>query len=387
MAKGKRDGLLIAGGGLAGSLAALAMAKLRPEVPILLVEEGESFGGNHLWSFFDEDVDEADRPLVEPLIAHRWQGYYVAFPEHSRKLKAGYNSVRSDDLDRLVRETLRPDQYRLGTKVVAARDKELVLLGGEKIKADGVIDARGAANLSMLDLGWQKFVGREYRFDKPHQVDKPVIMDATVEQVDGYRFVYCLPFDEHRMLVEDTYYSDSPELDVAAVCARLDAYVARRGWKGGVVEREETGVLPVAIDGDFGGFWRVGGARVAKFGLRGGFFHPTTGYTFPDAVRTAMLLAAQKDFEGAALHNLFEKEASHTWRQREFYRTLNTMLFRAAAPAERYKVLQHFYKQEPALISRFYAGKTGVLDKMKIMSGKPPVPVAKAVGALRDKRR
>jgi lycopene beta-cyclase len=387
MVKGKRNGLLIAGGGLAGSLAALAMAKLRPEVPILLVEEGESFGGNHIWSFFDEDVEDTDRSLVEPLISHRWQGYYVAFPGHSRKLKAGYNSVRSEQLDQVVRHTLRPDQYRLGTKVVAVRENELVLLGGEKIRADGAIDARGAANLSMLDLGWQKFVGREYRFAEPHKVDRPVIMDATVDQSDGYRFVYCLPFDEHRMLIEDTYYADTPELDVNGVGERLESYVATRGWRGGTIERQETGVLPVAMGGDFNAFWRVGGARVAKIGLRGGFFHPTTGYSLPDAIRTAALLADQRDFNGAALHDLFEREADSMWRRRDFYRTLNTMLFRAADPPERYKVLERFYRLDPALISRFYAGKTGVLDKMKIMSGKPPVPVGRAVGALRDRRR
>ena len=49
--------LVIAGGGLAGCLAALAMARLRPEVAIMLVEAGEAFGGNHIWSFFDADVD------------------------------------------------------------------------------------------------------------------------------------------------------------------------------------------------------------------------------------------------------------------------------------------------------------------------------------------
>jgi lycopene beta-cyclase len=387
MVKGKREGLLIAGGGLAGSLAALAMARLRPEVPILLVEEGESFAGNHIWSFFDEDVEEAERSLLEPLISHRWKGYYVAFPSHSRKLKSGYNSIRSEQLDAMVRQTLRPDQYRLGTKIVAVRDNELVLLGGERIRADGAIDARGAANLSMLDLGWQKFVGREYRFPQPHKVDRPVIMDATVNQSDGYRFVYCLPFDEHHMLVEDTYYSDTPELDVSGLGERLDAYVARRGWKDGVVEREETGVLPIAMGGDFGAFWRVGGARVAKIGLRGGFFHPTTGYSLPDAARSASLLASQKEFDGAALHDLFEREAEGTWRRRDFYRSLNAMLFRAAEPNERYKVMERFYRLDPALISRFYAGRTSMIDKMKIMSGKPPVPVGKAVGALRDRRR
>jgi lycopene beta-cyclase len=387
MVKGKRDGLLIAGGGLSGCLAALAMAKARPDVPLLLVEEGESFGGNHTWSFFDADVAEEDRWLVEPLIAKSWQGYYVAFPEHSRKLKATYHSVRSADLDRVMRQTLRPDQYRLGTKVAAVRDNEILLLGGEKIRADGAIDARGAANLSMLDLGWQKFFGREYRFARPHGLDRPVIMDATVDQLGGYRFVYCLPFSETDMLVEDTYYSDGPELDLAALGERLDAYIAKRGWGPGEVIHEETGVLPVAIGGDFGAFWRVGGARVAKFGLRGGFFHPTTGYTLPDAVRTASLLARQKDFVGAGLHNTFEREAANNWKKRDFYRTLNTLLFRAAEPAERYKVLERFYRLDPSLISRFYAGQSTMFDRMRILSGKPPVPVGKAVSALKQKAK
>ena len=387
MVKGKRDGLLIAGGGLSGCLAALAMAKARPEVPILLVEEGESFGGNHIWSFFDGDVDGEDRWIVDPLVGHHWEGDYVAFPEHSRKLKAGYNSIRSTDLDALVRERLRPDQYRLGTKIAAVRDNELLLLGGEKIRADGAIDARGAANLSMLDLGWQKFVGREYVFAEPHRVDRPVIMDATVEQSGGYRFVYCLPFSETRMLVEDTYYSDSAELDVAQVGQRLDAYVAKRRWKPAAVEREESGVLPVTMGGDFGAFWRVGGARVAKFGLRGGFFHPTTGYTLPDAVRTASMLVRQKSFDGAGLHDTFEREAASLWKKRDFYRTLNTMLFRAAEPHERYKVLERFYRLDPALIARFYAGQSTMLDKMKVLSGKPPVPVGKAATALRQRAK
>jgi lycopene beta-cyclase len=364
MAKGKRDGLLIAGGGLAGCLAALAIAKARPEIPLLLVEEGESFGGSHIWSFYDEDVAEEDRWLLDPLGAQAWQGYYVSFPGQSRKFKAGYNSVRSAQLDAAVRAALRPDQYRLGTKVVAVRDNELVLLGGEKIKADGALDARGAANLSMLELGWRKFVGREFLFARPHKVDRPVLMDATVEQMDGFRFFQCLPFNETRMLIEDCRYSDNPDL-AADAAERIDAYIELRGWKKRRIQREEQGALPVALGGDFGGFWRVGGARVAKLGLRGGFFHPTTGYTLPDAVRTAVMLSQQRDFTGAMLHDLFEQEAAALWRKREAYRAFNSALFQAP-PEDRRAVFEAFYELDPALISRFHSGGLGMLDRMKL---------------------
>ena len=56
MARGRRDGILIAGGGLAGCLAALALARHRPEVPFLIVEENKTFGGESYRLFADADV-------------------------------------------------------------------------------------------------------------------------------------------------------------------------------------------------------------------------------------------------------------------------------------------------------------------------------------------
>ena len=380
MARGRRDGLLIAGGGLSGCLAALAMAHKRPNVPILLVEEAESFGGNHIWSFFDTDLAAEDRWLVEPMIGHHWPGYYVAFPGRSRKLRTGVNSIRSERLDEHVREVLRPDQYRLGTRIAAVREREIVLTDGETIKAEGAIDARGAANLSLLDLGWQKFVGREYRFEQPHGLDLPVVMDATVPQTGGFRHLYLLPFDEHRMLVEDTCYSEDPELDTAAVGERIDDYVARRRWGAAVIEREESGALPVAMGGDFEAFLRIGGARVAKLGLRGGLFHPTTGYALPEAVRAAVLLSQQQGFDGPALHDLFAGHSMKLWKQRAFYRTIDTMLLRGGAPAERYKVMERFYRFNSGLVGRFYAGRPTTFDRMRIQRGKPRAALAARQG-------
>ena len=110
-----------------------------------------------------------------------------------------------------------------------------------------------------------------------HDLERPVIMDATVPQVDGYRFVYTLPFAATRLLVEDTYYSDTPDIDLAEAGARIDAYVAARGWQVERMAREEAGALPVAMGGDFEAYWQSGGNKVAKAGLRAGLFHPLTG--------------------------------------------------------------------------------------------------------------
>jgi len=164
---------------------------------------------------------------------------------------------------------------------------------------------------------------------------------------------------------------------------RIDAYVAAQGWGPGQVEREESGVLPVVMGGEVAALWS--GAQVARLGLRGGFFHPTTGYSLPDAVLNAELLAGQRDFSSSALHRLFRSEAERSWRERGFYRILNRMLLRGAPPAERYRVLEHFYRLDPGLIGRFYAGSIGLLDKARILSGRPPVRIGRALAALLGK--
>ena len=41
------------------------------------------------------------------------------------------------------------------------------------------------------------------------------------------------------------------------------------------------------LGGDFDAYWRSTGTDLAKAGMRAGLFHPTTGYSLPDAVRLA----------------------------------------------------------------------------------------------------
>ncbi len=375
--------LAIVGGGLAGSLIALALAKKRPDLDVRIVESARALGGNHIWSFFAADVAAADRWIVAPLISYGWKAYDIAFPAHARTFRMGYYSIESERLDTVVRSALPERALLLGRKVLAAGPHAVVLADGDRIEAKGVIDARGPGDLACLELGWQKFLGVEFRLDEPHDDPRPMVMDATVPQHDGYRFVYCLPLAATRMFVEDTYYSDTPDIDADLLRGRVHDYVAARGWQVEQAAREETGVLPVALGGDFAAYWQSGGNKVAKAGMRAGLFHPTTGYSLPDAVRMAALIADTSDLSGAALHDLTWRVASRTWRGRGFYRMLDKMLFRAAEPEERYRVLERFYRLNPRLIGRFYAGQSTMFDKLRVLTGKPPVPIGRAIRAIR----
>ncbi|WP_288934293.1 lycopene beta-cyclase CrtY [uncultured Sphingomonas sp.] len=373
----------VVGGGLAGSLVALALAARHPTLDVRIVEEADTLGGNHVWSFFGSDVAAEDRWLLAPLVVHAWRGYDIAFPAHARTLDETYYSLTSARLDAVVRERLPAHALMTGRRVLACSATAVVLGDGDRVEARGVIDARGPGDLSRLDLGWQKFVGRTLSLAEPHDVERPVVMDATVPQIDGYRFVYCLPFSPTRMFVEDTYYSDTPDLDVPSIRDRISAYATAHGWHGNTDDgHEETGVLPVAIGGDFDAYWRSSGTGVAKVGMRAGLFHPTTGYSLPDAVRTAAMIATRRDLSGPALHATTHDHAKALWRGRGFYRMLDAMLFKAAEPQERYRVLERFYRLDAGLIGRFYAGRSTMTDKARVLIGKPPVPIARAVRAL-----
>lgn len=370
MARGRRDGIVIAGGGLAGSLAALAMARHRPDVPLLIVEEGETFGGTGVRTFSEAELGEDGAALIGPDAIARWPGFYVAFPGFSRNLKIDYGGFGAVDIHRAVVEALAPRQYRLGVKVVAVREDALVLESGEEIKAQGAIDARGAANLSTLDLLYETRLEREYRFKAPHRVDRPVLIDATAGHGAGLAFMQCVPLAEDRLIVADVAISERAQPDAEAG-ARLDAYVAARGWKTKACEGEHVWVRPLPAGGDFAAFWRQSGARAAKLGLRGGFVHPVTGRSLGDAVRTAMLLAGQRDLSGAALHDAFEAEAKQAWKKREPLRAVTAAIARAK-PEDRLALLARLYRLDPGTIARLQADRLGLMDRMRLQKALRP---------------
>ena len=381
--------LAIVGGGLAGGLIALALAARRPDMIVRIVDAGETLGGNHVWSFFDGDVAKEDRWLLAALVCHAWPAYDVAFPAHARTITQPYYSIESERFDAVVRKALPSQAVMTGRKVLACSPTAVVLADGDRIETKGVIDARGPGDISMLEVGWQKFVGRELEVPAGHGVERPVVMDSTVTQHDGFRFMYALPFSPTRLFLEDTYYSDTPALNVGALQRRIDVYAAAHGWEaasGSSDLREEKGALPVVIGGDFEAYWRWGGAKVAKAGARAGLFHPTTGYSLPDAVRLALEIAAASDLSGPALHELTHDYAKARWDERRFYRMLDAMLFRAADPDGRYRVLERFYQLGPGLIRRFYAAQSTRADRIRLLAGRPPVPFWRALKVVRKWR-
>ena len=375
--------IAIVGGGLAGCLTAYALSVRRPELTITLIEPEATFGGNHVWSFFATDIAPEDRWIVAPFINHEWASYDVRFPAFARTFAIAYHAIRSQRFDTAIRNAMPGTQF-VQAAAVDVTPTRVMLDDQRSISAGGVIDARGGGDLSAMTFGWQKFIGREFRTATPHGVTRPMVMDASVAQIDGYRFVYVLPFANDRLFIEDTYYSDGPEIDRDALYSRIDAYAAAHGWDVAEVVHEEIGALPVTTGGNIDALLATGG-DAGKIGVRAGLFHPTTGFSLPDAVRVASLITKLDDLSGASLAKTLSDYAKTCWAAGGYYRFLDRMLFEAAEPHERYKVLQRFYSLQPALISRFYARATTLFDKARILTGRPPVAIGRAMKVMREK--
>jgi lycopene beta-cyclase len=316
-----------------------------------------------------------------PLADHAWQHYEVCFPERQRRIDGRYYTLSSTKLAQAV-SALPGVDIRCNRQALRVGPQAVQLADGQTLGARLVIDGRGAGVSTGLVLRYQKFLGQELQLGAAHGLTGPLLMDATVAQQDGYRFVYLLPFAHDRLLVEDTYYSDTPDLDAASLRSNIQSYVSARGWVSREIIREERGVLPIVLDADFDSFWPLADAGLPRAGLRAGLFHHTTGYSLPEAASLADDLAGVADLSSAHVGAWIRDRAQRCWQTQRLFRMLNRMLFLAAAPAERYRVLQHFYRLPQPVIERFYAGRLGINDARQILSGRPPVPVLRALRSL-----
>ena len=365
--------LVLCGGGLQNALivAALFAPPGLPDgqpTPRTALLERAAIGGNHTWCCYESDLSPAMSRQLAPLVSRRWDSYEVRFPGYRRRLATPYLMITSARLRRVVRGLLseRADALVWEQATVARLESGRALLDdGRRVDGHAVIDARGAN--PGAECGYQKFYGEEVTLAAPHGLRRPLVMDATVPQQDGFRFMYVLPLSPHRALVEDTSFSDGPDLDVAQRRAGIAAWMQRHGWRPRAVVRSERGVLPMP--------WRMPApgaqldAGVVRGGYGGGWFHPGTGYSLPQAAELAALVATTPL---AGLGAAAAAARSDLQRRARFCCLLNRLLFRAYPPAARRNIFERFFRLPEPTIRRFFSMRLSGADKARLLGGRPP---------------
>lgn len=378
-----RYDVILAGAGLANSLIALRLRERRPELRMLVLDAEVARAVEHTWSLFESDLRSDWARRLYARFDHRWDGYSVSFPRHSRELATGYASLSSGRLRGWLAEAMGADLRAV--RIDSVTPTKVCGAHGEAFEAPLVLDGRGWRPTQFVHCAAQKFVGLEVKLRRAHGLTRPIVMDASVAQTDGYRFLYVLPTGPDTLLLEDTRYSDGGELCAQDLEAAILRYARGRGWSVTEIVRRETGVLPVVLGGDPWRYWDEQAGSAPQVGMAGLFFHPTTGYSLPDALAVAELLAEAPELTSTRIAPLLEETSKRLWRERSFYRLLNRMLFRAAEPDHRYRVLERFYRMPEPIVERFYAARTTAADKLRILSGRPPVRIWAALRAATDR--
>ncbi len=300
----------------------------------------------------------------------KWPGYEVKFANFRRRLNLAYCSLLSSDLEsELVRISSSGNlKIKTDSPIADLNSNSIRISDGTVYSGGTVIDCRGLQGRPAgLRCGYQKFHGFEIELAHQDWPDRlPVLMDATVDQRNGFRFLYVLPLSPRRVLIEDTHFSDNRELDREQSFAELNRYLRDRQIGGWNILREERGCLPMP----YSKHMKPVLTTPLSGGYAAGWFHAATGYSFPLAARFAEVIATSS-------HQQMPQRISRLARQNHFparfSRLLNRMLFRLVAPEKRWTIFRRFYRVLPEeTIERFYAHQFTRFDAMRIVVGSPP---------------
>ena len=383
----KKVDVVVVGGGLAGSLAALRIKKAKPELKVLLLEKTDVLGGHQTWNFYESDLSEDALEWVKELGPKSWDRTTVQFPRIEKTTEGRFYALRSKDLQKHVIDTLGADCVIFNAEADRLTENQVVVIAKPNAgtyDAELVLDARGFAGPAAPRVnGYHKFVAYDLTTTEPHGLQTPIIMDATCPQLDGFRFYTLLPWDEKKLLVQETFYSDTPDLNIERISRSIESFAERRGWKIASRDREEKNSLPMPMTAEYLTPSLAGEAL--PIGARGGYFHATTSNALPDAVRVADFLAALADLSTPkARESLFKWRRPWLSRQR-FFRLVNRFLFFASEPSLRYLVLQGLYEQPSDVVSRYTGGRTSWGDRLRILSGRPPLPFDRALKSFSER--
>ena len=360
---------ILAGGGLQAGLLATAINHCQPTARILMIERNDRLCGNHTWSFHASDIEQLDSDWLQSLPLKQWPGYTVKFERLERKLDLGYCSLTSTNLERKLFEIAGAGQLEIktNTRITKLESHSVQTSDGLAYRAEMLIDCRGLrSNDESSGCGYQKFHGFEIELENQDWPDSlPVLLDATLDQRSGFRFMYVLPLTNRRVLIEDTHFADNRELAREQSLAEVKNYLSKRRIGDWTIVREERGCLPMP----YSNHMRPSLSVPLRGGYAGGWFHAATGYSFPLAARFADEIASSP---AEQIPKRIARLAQSNRFQATFSRFLNRLLFRLVPPEKRWMILRRFYQVLPeGTIKRFYSHQFTVLDAARIIVGSP----------------
>lgn len=278
------DYIMTGAGGAGLSLVFHMLQTSLKDRKILLIDKTEKTKNDRTWCFWEKTPGP-----FEAIVHQRWDRMHFHGEEYSELLDLSpyaYKMIRGIDFYEHVQQQIQqfPNVEQLRADVRAIHNTPFgarVETSDGTFTADWVFnsmrDPREQSSLNGHVYFLQHFKGWVIQTDKPFfNPAQATLMDFRIPQHGECRFLYVLPTDERRALVEFTLFSPhlllSEEYDTA-LRSYLQEYLGLHDY---TVAHEEFGVIPMTDQP----FPSQAGEHIINIGTAGGMTKASTGYTF-----------------------------------------------------------------------------------------------------------
>lgn len=381
-----RYGFVILGAGCSGLSLCYYLLQCGVIEPILILDHRTAFDDDRTWCFWDVESTPFSHLAIE-----NWRSWSVTAGSRiitQTSVNHPYLCLAAGDFYESVLRSIATHPnvtLRLGEAVEGYEERgahTLIRTSTASYTARVVLDGRGlaAGSPAFRELRrsscWvpQQFLGMRLRTTRPvFDPEVCTLMDFSVNQSRGLRFVYALPFGECEALVENVYLADV-EVSTEEHRAEISAYLMDRY---GIspheyrVDGEERGYIPMT---DYR-FPRRTGERSYSIGMLGGETRPSTGYTFLRIQRYCQALAEALAGGG---------EPPHRAGPRRFEALDAVFLRFMRRHPERcpdiYATM--FGRVPPDALVRFLTERSTVMEDLRLVLTLPKAPFLKIAGGM-----
>lgn len=368
---------IIIGAGAAGLMLADVMIKdpFFKEKSILLLDKDAKKTNDRTWCYWEKEEGHFDE-----LVHKKWNHVYFAGQQFSKRYSIkpySYKMIRGVDFYESIfskikastnitfrqEEVLSVDDN--GQNVVVSTVKDTFL---GKQAFNSIFDYKMATHQKKYPVLQQHFIGWVVKTKEPiFDIDQATYMDFSIQQNGNTRFMYVLPFQDNKALIEYTLFSEDllpkEEYEIA-IKDYLKNDLAISEFE---IEEKEMGSIPMTCYD----FHEHHTKNIRYIGTAGGWAKPSTGYTFASTARKIPALVAhiksEKSLQSLSFKNRF-------W----FYDVLFLdVLYKDNANG--YKIFEALFKnRNPQLIFKFLDEQTSIWEDLKYIWGCPKVPFIKA---------
>ena len=363
----KQYDYIIIGAGCAGLSLLMRLLDNNSKANILLLDRVEKNTNDRTWCFWEKGNGYFDN-----IVYRKWDDVFFYDTEGFMKLDMGdyiYKMIRGIDFYNYCFERIHKspgvDFQTADILSVTINNKRCsISTKKDSIEAEApyiftsISEKKevGKQTISLI----QHFKGWIIRTESNHLL-KACLMDFRVNQADGTTFVYTLPLDNTRALVEYTVFSVSqlPDNDYdIALKKYLEETLALKNYN---IEHTEFGTIPMT-NAPFP-FFKKG---VYYIGTAGGQTKPSSGYTFS-------FIQKQSEYIAATLNDrqLLPQNYNQSGSRFRLYDSILLKILHDNIMPGKEVFSRLFHALSAHQIFRFLDNETNLAEELKVMNAMP----------------